>query len=68
MDEELRKLVLAEKPTFEGARRRYVFPDQARAACGRAAAVWAKQTGKPRHLAMTEACSAYWELWEERKK
>jgi len=29
---------------------------------------WAKETGEPVAASITRACSAYWELFDERKK
>jgi len=68
MTDTLKDRVRAANPPFEGARRRYEMPDEARAACHLVGHEWAKEHGEPVAASITKACSAYWELFDERKK
>jgi len=52
---------------FKGARKRHNLAPGAYGILAMTALEWAKENAKPRAAAITKACAAYWELYEERK-
>lgn len=54
--------------TFKGARKRHNLAPGATGILYAEGRKWAQETGEPVAAAITKACAAYWELFEERGK
>ena len=67
LTERIVELLKSGELTFKGARKRHNLAPGAYGVLAMTALEWAKENAKPRAAAITKACAAYWELYEERK-
>ena len=67
LKERIAALLKDKSITFKGARKRYNLAPGAAGILYATGREWAQETGTPVAAGITRACSAYWELYEERK-